>query len=147
MAWGAVVHISTVIWTAMFVVGFLAFDADLVGLEPPIQLPEYVEPVWDAVNWAVWGVFVVDVCIKYRRSDNIRSFVRENWLDLLLLVPFFRVLLLFRVVRLLRLVRIFRMAGFATEAAEVYFFAIRRMFRSAAAFVGARRSGAGDGQG
>lgn len=144
--WGVAVHISTLVWTVMFVVGFLAFDADLIGLEPLIQLPAHVEPVWDVVNWIVWGVFVVDVYIKYRRSDSFRVFVKKNWLDLLLLVPFFRVLLLFRVVRLLRLVRLFRTVGFTIEAVEVYFFVIRRMLKSMAVFLGARRTGRHDGQ-
>ena len=38
--WTTVVGLSTVAWFCIFVVGFMAFDADLVGLEPLIKIPE-----------------------------------------------------------------------------------------------------------
>lgn len=111
----------------MFVVGFMAFDADLIGMEPLIPIPKDIELGWDVVNWTVWGIFVIDIYGKYRRAENLRSFVKCNWFDLILLFPLFRVLLLLRVVRLLRLVRILRLGSIVSEVAEIHFFTIQKI--------------------
>ena len=111
----------------MFVVGFVAFDADLIGMAPLIPIPANVELGWDIANWIIWVVFVIDVYGKYRRSENLRSFLRCNWLDLLFLIPLFRVLLLLRVIRLLRLVRMLRMAGAVSEFLEIHFFTMQKI--------------------
>lgn len=95
--WNHVVDLSTVAWFCIFVVGFMAFDADLVGLEPLIEIPESYQTAWNVVNWSIWGVFAVDVWFKYRRIRSPREFVRRHWFDLLLLIPFFRVLAILRV--------------------------------------------------
>jgi voltage-gated potassium channel len=63
---------------------------------------------WATVtNAVIYGVFVVDVGVRFIRSDDRRHFPRRNWPDLVALVPFelFRA---FRTIRLLRLVRLFR---------------------------------------
>lgn len=106
--WTAVVDLSTVAWFCIFIVGFMAFDADLVGLEPLITIPESYQTAWTVANWSIWGVFVADVWFKYRRTGNLRKFVRRYWFDLLLLIPFFRVLAILRVLRLLRMLRLAR---------------------------------------
>lgn len=123
--WPRVVDAATIAWLAVFVIGFLAFDADLVGLEPLVAIPGHVEPVWDAINWAIWGVFAVDVFYKYRQSENAKAFLKNHWIDLVLLVPFFRILLLFRIARLLRLIRVLRTLEVVSEFADMYFFGIR----------------------
>ena len=106
--WTTVVDLSTVAWFCIFVVGFMAFDADLVGLEPLIKIPESYQTVWIVANWSIWGVFAVDVWFKYCRVRSPREFVRRHWFDLLLLIPFFRVLAILRVLRLLRMLRLAR---------------------------------------
>lgn len=128
MRWNYVVSVTTFIWIAMFVVGFVAFDADLIGMTPLIPLPESMEHWWDVANWVIWVIFVVDVCDKYKKSEDAKSFLRNNWLDLLFLIPFFRVLLILRVVRLLRLVRMMRMAGAISEVLEIHFFTAQKIF-------------------
>ncbi|MDE0091649.1 MAG: hypothetical protein OXP12_09955 [Thaumarchaeota archaeon] len=125
--WDTTVGAATIVWIVMFATGFMAFDADLLGMEPLIHLPEDVELGWDAANWAIWAVFVADVYGKYRKSESPRAFLRCNWLDLLFLIPFFRILLILRVVRLLRLVRIMRVAGAASEALEIHFFTVQKI--------------------
>ena len=128
MRWNVIINVTTFIWIVMFVIGFAAFDADLVGMTPIIPLPEDIEVWWDVVNWTIWIIFVVDVCDKYRKSKDVKSFLRCNWLDLVFLIPFFRVLLLLRVVRLLRLVRMMRMAGAVSEMLEIHFFTVQKIF-------------------
>lgn len=138
MGWRTIVHVTTIVWLCMFVVGFFAFDADLIGMEPPIHIPDEVEPAWDAINWTIWGVFVIDVYLKYRRSPDLRTFVRKNWLDLLLLFPFFRVLLILRVIRLIRMVRV---ASVGLEVADMYFSTIQRSILYVVFLISKKRRG------
>lgn len=107
-ALGHIADLTTVAWFCIFIVGFMAFDADLVGLEPLIKIPESYQTAWTVVNWSIWAVFAVDVWFKYRRIWNPREFVRRHWFDLLLLIPVFRVLAVLRVLRLLRMLRLAR---------------------------------------
>ena len=37
-------------------------------------------------------VFLVDVIFKYRAIGNWKIFLRKHWFDILLLIPFFRIL-------------------------------------------------------
>ena len=127
MRWPLIVNMVTIVWIVLFAVGFVAFDADLIGMEPLIHMPQSMELGWDVANWLIWGVFVADVYGKYRQSENLRSFVRCNWLDLLFLIPFFRILLLLRVIRLLRLVRMMRLAGAISEVLEIHFFTLQKI--------------------
>ena len=106
--WAAIVDLTTVAWFGIFIVGFMAFDADLIGLETLIKIPESYETAWTAVNWSIWAVFAVDVWFKYRKTGSPREFVRRHWFDLLLLIPFFRVLAILRVLRLMRMLRLAR---------------------------------------
>jgi len=39
--WITIVDLSTLVWFCIFIVGFMAFDADLVGLEPLITISEF----------------------------------------------------------------------------------------------------------
>lgn len=68
----------------------------------------FTDASWAIVlNWVIYGVFLLDVAVRFVRSDDRRGFPRRNWPDLVALIPFelFRA---FRTIRLLRLVRLFR---------------------------------------
>lgn len=98
------VDITTLFWFVMFITGFMAFDMDVLGMEPVIEIPEHMEVPWDVVNWSVWCIFAADVYYKYRRSENMHAFLRKHWFDIVLLIPFFRVLAILRLLRLVRFV-------------------------------------------
>ena len=109
--WIRAVDITTVIWLGIFFVGLLAFDTDLLGLEDPIiEIPLHLETPWDIISWIIWGVFAVDVFFKYRASENWKVFLRKHWFDILLLIPFFRILRLLRVLRLLKTLKLLRVS-------------------------------------
>lgn len=63
-------------------------------------------------NLVIYGVFLVDVAVRFIRSDDRRGFPRRNWPDLVALIPFelFRIFRAIRLLRLVRLVRAFRLA-------------------------------------
>ena len=136
-SWTKTVDITTLGWIVMFVVGFLAFDIDVLCLdgteafipqsiinalapfcveEPIIVIPESVQPIWQIISWIVWGVFLVDVIFKYRAIGNWKIFLRKHWFDILLLIPFFRILRVMRTLRLLRIVKVGKVAKVAKTA-------------------------------
>ena len=46
------------------------------------------------IDYSILGIFVADLFFKYMRVRNIKRFVKENWLDIIAVFPFF---LLFRI--------------------------------------------------
>ncbi|MDE1863563.1 MAG: hypothetical protein KGI33_11715 [Thaumarchaeota archaeon] len=105
--WDKAVDGITVLWFGNFFVGFFSFDAGLFGLNTVINIPKDWQPSWDIISWAVWVVFIVDICFKYKTSENCKIFLKKHWFDILLLIPFFRVI---RLVRLLRLLKTLKFA-------------------------------------
>jgi len=104
--WTKTVNGTTVLWLGIFFVGFLAFDSDLFSFaEPIIDFPQEWQLAWEIIAWGVWGVFVIDVVYKYKKSKNWKDFLENHWFDIILLIPFFRI---FRLLRLLRLLKVFK---------------------------------------
>ena len=107
--WAKTVDATTIVWLAVFFVGVLAFDTDLLGLEDPIiEFPTNFETPWDVISWMIWIVFVIDVYFKFNASENWKVFLRKHWFDIILLIPFFRILRLLRLLRLLKTLKLLR---------------------------------------
>ena len=107
--WSRSVNGTTIFWLGLFFVGLFAFDSDLLGFEEPlIIIPEELEAPWEIISWIIWIIFVVDVYFKYRKSENWRAFLRNHWFDILLIIPFFRILRIFRLLRLLKTMKFSR---------------------------------------
>ena len=108
IVWARSVELTTIVWLVIFFVGLFAFDSDLFGYEKPlIDFPSEWEFHWEVLSWIIWGVFVIDVYFKYKASENWKVFFRRHWFDIILLIPFFRIL---RVLRLLRLLKTLKFA-------------------------------------
>lgn len=67
------------------------------------------EPILD--SFLIWSlpIYVVDLGVKYKRVGNVRTFLREHWVSILLTIPWLRVLRILRFLRLLRLIRVGRL--------------------------------------
>ena len=89
--WDRFIDLVTVFWLGLFVTEFIA---------PLGQASEII-------LLSLIPVYVADLVVKYRRVRNLRRFVKEQWLTILMVIPYFRVL---RLIRLFRLVRILRVA-------------------------------------
>lgn len=132
-SWTKAVDGTTVFWLGFFIVGFMAFDTDVFCFEessdilpeslievfepycvkePLINIPENYKLPWQIFSWIIWGIFAVDVYYKYRNSENLKMFFKKHWLDIVLLIPFFRI---FRIMRLLRLLKILKFAKVGTS--------------------------------
>jgi len=87
-SWDRLVDLVTVVWLGFFVVGLV----DPGELVTNVQL-------------GLLGVFVADLVVKYRRVGNLKLFFHNHWLDILMVIPYFRI---FRILRLLRLLRVLK---------------------------------------
>ncbi len=84
------VDFVTVVWLIVFVFGFV--------------FSEYSE-VAGNINLFLLPVFVADLYVGYRRSGSFKYFVRRKWLDILMVIPYFRIFRILRVMRAIRAVR------------------------------------------
>ena len=86
--WDEFVDLITVIWLGLF----------LFNLTYPATLPATIE-------LGLLSVFFADLVVKASANPNFKTFVRRQWLDILMVIPYFRI---FRILRLMRLLRILR---------------------------------------
>lgn len=60
----------------------------------------------ELASQVIWGVFALDITIRFFSASSIGKFLRSNWLEVFALaVPFMRFLRVFRVVLALRAIR------------------------------------------
>ena len=93
--WDRFVDCITVIWLVVF----------FTGIANPGIIPDGVEP-------GLLSVFVVDLLVKYRRVGKLRTFIRRHWSDILMVIPYFRILRLLRVIRIIRAAKIAKVRRF-----------------------------------
>jgi voltage-gated potassium channel len=82
-------------------------------------LPANVSNTFEAIDYFIWGVFVVEYAVKLLLAPRRWHFVTHNPLDLVVVaVPMLRPLRILRSARALRLSRLSRLGAFAGEGAE-----------------------------
>src|ERR671916_1666619 len=86
-----------------------------------IELTGEVSGPWQgrvaALGWALWSLFLVEFVVKLALAPVKRRYLREHWLDaLIVLLPFLRVLRLARVVQTARGLPAFRLLAFGGGA-------------------------------
>ncbi len=80
--------------------------------------------VW--VNFALTWIFVVELVARFAASTSWRRFLKEYWIDILAVIPWFRVFRFGRAVRLLRLIRILRLFGVVTRLHSHFPYVMKR---------------------
>ena len=85
-----------------------------------IELTGEVSGPWEArlaaLGWALWGLFFVEFAAKFALAPVKRHYVREHWLDaLIVLLPFLKVL---RVVQLARALPALRLLVFGGRGSQ-----------------------------
>ncbi len=92
--WRILVDVATVVWLVLFVFTFLS--------DPPLD-----SGINNQLGLGLLGIFVADLGVTYYRSgERPVAFVRHHWLDILMVIPYFRIFRLLRVVRALRVLRV-----------------------------------------
>jgi voltage-gated potassium channel len=88
-----------------------------------IELTGEVSGPWQgrvaALGWALWSLFLVEFVVKLALAPIRRRYLREHWLDaLIVLLPFLRVLRLTRVVQTARALPAFRLLVFGGKGSQ-----------------------------
>ena len=82
-----------------------------------VELTRGLSPFLDALNYAIWGLFVVQFALELLIAPHKGLYLRRNWLTAVsLLLPALRVVRIFRVVRVLRATRGLRLVRVVTSA-------------------------------
>ena len=88
LKWDYFVDIATAVWLALFLLRYTN------------QVPAP-----DLILQTMLAIFVADLVVKYRREGNLKSFLRHRWIDILLVIPWFRAFRFLKFIRMLRLLR------------------------------------------
>lgn len=97
--WRILVNVATLIWLVIFAFSFAS-----------------IAP-WDTatagrIGLGLLAIFVADLGVTYyRAAEPPLAFLRHHWLDVLLVIPYFRIFRVLRVVRFLRLLRLLKRPG------------------------------------
>ena len=90
VSWDEFVDLVTVVWLFVFVIGLV--------------YPDY-SSVTDTINLGLLPVFIADLYVGYRRTGDLRTYIRKKWLDILLVIPFLRILRIIRIIRVVKTVK------------------------------------------
>src|SRR5918998_1458387 len=106
----------------------LALASLALVLVAVIELTGEVSGPWEArlaaLGWALWGLFFVEFAAKFALAPVKRHYVREHWLDaLIVLLPFLKVL---RVVQLARALPALRLLVFGGRGSQSTLELLRR---------------------
>lgn len=98
--------LSLLILLAIFFVGVLAFDVTYFGFhEALIPIPYEAKPYFEVLPWAILGLLLADIYIKYRKLDSDwRALLNHHWLDIVMavLIPVFMPLKFIKLVKTLK---------------------------------------------
>lgn len=99
--WTIFVDVVTILWLTVFAVGL-------------ITPSEIIADRCNFISLLLLPVFVANLYILFRQADNFRLFIKQRWLDILIVIPYFRlfrVLSFARVIRALKLIKMARLLG------------------------------------
>ena len=96
-----------------------------------IQLTGEVNEPWrgrlEVLSWGLWGLFFLEFAAKFALAPVKRRYLRNNWLDVLVvLLPFLKFLRLARVLRATRALPIFRLLVFGGRGSSSALTLLRR---------------------
>ncbi|KKP86133.1 MAG: hypothetical protein UR89_C0032G0016 [Candidatus Roizmanbacteria bacterium GW2011_GWA2_35_8] len=64
--------------------------------------------LFEIIDWIIWAIFFVELSVRLYIAPKRSSYLRKNWLDVLVVVlPFMRVFRIFRVLRFARILTVF----------------------------------------
>jgi voltage-gated potassium channel len=101
----------------------LALASVVVVLLIIVQLSGEVSGSWqrrlEVLSWGLWSLFLLELLIKFTLAPVKRRYVREHWLDVLVvLLPFLRFLRAARVLRATRTLPVLRLLIFGGRGSE-----------------------------
>lgn len=96
-----------------------------------IQLTGDINEPWqgrlEVLSWSLWGLFFLEFAAKFALAPVKRTYLKKNWLDVLVvLLPFLKFLRLARVLRATRALPIFRLLVFGGKGSGSALVLLRR---------------------
>lgn len=70
--------------------------------------------------------FIIELIFEYRKSNSIKDFISNNYIDIILLIPIFKILRLGKFARLGKLKRVLSLGDMANDVIELVFRFFRR---------------------
>ncbi|MBC8868851.1 MAG: ion transporter [Planctomycetes bacterium] len=113
---GALVLVSVVLTLLEFAI------AETASGPRDIELLTVLERTSNIITW----VFAIELTLRYLGASSKRKFFRQYWLDIVAVLPLFRVFRVARAVRLLRLIRLLRLFGVMSRLASHFPYILRR---------------------
>ncbi|MBC8352653.1 MAG: ion transporter [Planctomycetes bacterium] len=104
---GALVLVSVMLTLFEFTLQSSSANPDSVKLLARLEL----------INDAITYIFVVELALRFAASPTKRRFFGEYWIDIVAVLPLFRVFRSVKLIRLFRLIRLLRMFGVASRLA------------------------------
>ena len=89
--WNSIINISTVTWVIVFIVSFYINHKIVEILLVLISL-----------------IFVIELIIIFSQRKSLKDFFIKNWLDIILLIPIFRIFKVLRLTKALKLSKIIK---------------------------------------
>jgi voltage-gated potassium channel len=84
-----------------------------------LDLSEGLEDALLLADWAIWGIFALELGVKTYLSPLRAEYLRRHWFDVLIVVlPFLRPLRILRSTRLMRIVGALRIFSFTARATD-----------------------------
>lgn len=91
--------------TIALVIFLLLLAGELVG-----TFSEAQRPVVELFQWIILGIFMSQLLVEFYFASSKKTFLKDNWFNILALIPVVRVLRAARALRAVKLVRMFRVA-------------------------------------
>jgi len=98
--WKLFVDLVSVVWCGSFIFSIIDIFNNLIILN--VELLYLADIV---MMWAL-PIFIIDLVIKYFRYDKSIFFIKKHWIDILYVIPYFRVLRFLRIFKVLGLIRV-----------------------------------------
>lgn len=97
--WRILVNVVTLIWLVIFAFSFAS-------------IAPWTTATAGRIGLGLLAIFVADLGVTYyRAAERPLPFLRHHWLDVLLVIPYFRIFRVLRVVRFLRFLRLLKRPG------------------------------------
>lgn len=99
MTFYKILDLAILVLVTIFFVGMLAFEYAIFGLEQQIiSIPMEWKPFFDILIWPIVVLLIIDLSLKYRKTNDPRKFVKKYWIDIvmLILIPVFSAFKLFK---------------------------------------------------
>lgn len=100
----------------------------VILVELTLELPNNITYILDTLDNIVWVIFIFDYVIRLILSENKLSFIKNNKIDLISIIPFnsvFQSLRIFRVAKVLKLAKLTRLGKLVRFVVLIYKFKSR----------------------